>query len=74
MGHNGSEATCLHQTDAQDLQLCRTRRTRSLGRQRLTVDPLKLENISQSIRDAKRRQTGTSKQTYICMRKLHYTR
>ena len=31
MGHNGSEDTCLHQTDAQGLLLCRTRRTRPLG-------------------------------------------
>jgi hypothetical protein len=40
----GSEDTCLHQTDAQGLQLCRTRRSKSLDRQRLTVDPSKLGN------------------------------
>jgi hypothetical protein len=65
MGHNGSEDTCLHQTDAQGLQLCRTRRARSLGRLRLIFDPLKLGTGSQSIRDAQRIQTGTNKQTYI---------
>jgi hypothetical protein len=65
MGHNGSEDTCLHQTDGQDLQSRGTRRTGSLGRQRLIFDSSKLENGSQSIHDAKRRQTGTSKQTYI---------
>jgi hypothetical protein len=64
MGHNGTEDTCIHQTDAQGLQLCRTRKIRSLGCRSLTVDSLKLENGSQSIRDAKRRRTGTSKQTY----------
>jgi hypothetical protein len=64
MGHNGSEDTCLHQIDAQGLQPRRTRRVRSLGRQSLTVDSSKLENGSQSIRDAKRRQTSTRKQTY----------
>jgi hypothetical protein len=31
MGHNGSEDTCLHQTDAQGLQLRGARRTGSLG-------------------------------------------
>jgi hypothetical protein len=63
VGHNRSEDTCLHQTDAQGFQLCRTRRTRSLGRQRLIFDPLKLGTGSQSIRDAKRIQIGTNKQT-----------
>jgi hypothetical protein len=74
MGHNGSEDTCLHQTDAQGLQSRGTQRTGSLGRQRLIFDSSKLGNGSQSIRDAKRRQTGTSKQTYICIRTLHHTR
>jgi hypothetical protein len=64
MGHNRSEDTCLHQTDAHGLQLCRTRGIRSLGRRSLTVDSSKLENGSLSIRDAKRKRTGTSKQTY----------
>jgi hypothetical protein len=32
MGHNRSEDTCLHQTDAQDLQPCRTWRAGSFGR------------------------------------------
>jgi hypothetical protein len=35
----------------------------SLGRRRLIFDPLKLENRSQSIRDAQRIQTDTNKQT-----------
>jgi hypothetical protein len=74
MGHNGSEDTCLHQTDAQGLQLCRIRRTRSLGRQRLTVNSLKLENILRSIGDAQRIQTDTDKQTYTYIRTLHHTR
>jgi hypothetical protein len=65
MGHNESEDTCLHQTDAQGLQSRRTRRAISLGRQRLIFDPLKLGDGSQSIRDAQRIQTGTNKQTYI---------
>jgi hypothetical protein len=65
MGHNGSEDTCLHQTDAQGLPLCGPRRTRSLGRQLLIFDPSKLGNGSQSIRDAQRIQTGTNKQIYI---------
>ena len=50
MGHNGSEDTCLHQTDAQDLRSRRTRRVRSLGRQSLTVDSSKLRNESRSNR------------------------
>jgi hypothetical protein len=54
MGHNRSKDTCLHQTDAQGLQPCGTRRTGSLGRQRLIFDPSKLGNGSQSIRDAQR--------------------
>ena len=74
MGHNGSEDTCLHQTDAQGLQLCRTRRSKSLDRQRLTVDPSKLGNGSQSIRDGQRIQTGTNKHTYICIRTLHHSK
>ena len=61
MGHNRSEDTCFHQTDAQDLQPRRTRRTLSLGHQGLIVDSSKLGNISKSIRDAQRIQTGTSK-------------
>ena len=61
MGHNRSEDTFLHQTDAQDIQSRRTRRTRSLGRQLLIFDPSKLGNESQSIRDAQRIQTGTHK-------------
>jgi hypothetical protein len=65
MRHNGSEDTCLHQTDAQALQLCRIRRIRSLGCRSLTVDSSKLENGSQSIRDAQRIKTGTNKQTHI---------
>ena len=63
MGHNRSEDTCLHQRDAQGLQPRGTRRTGSLGRQRLIFDPSKLGNGSQSIRDAQRIQTGTNKQT-----------
>jgi hypothetical protein len=51
MGHNGSEDTCLHQTDAQGHQLRGTQRARSLGRRSLTVDSSKLGNGSQSIRD-----------------------
>jgi hypothetical protein len=35
----------------------------SLGRRRLIFDPLKLENRSQSIRDAQQIQTDTNKQT-----------
>jgi hypothetical protein len=73
MGHNGTEDTCLHQTDAQDLQPHRTRRTRSLGRQLLIFDSSKLGNGLQSIRDAQRIQTGTNKQTYICIRTLHHS-
>ena len=71
MGHNGSEDTCLHQTDAQGLQLRGTRRARSLGRQLLIFDPSKLGNGSQTIRDAQRIPTGTNKQTnkYMYMRK-----
>jgi hypothetical protein len=71
MGHNRSDGTCLHQTDAQGLQSRGTRRTGSLGRQRLIFDPSKLGNESQSIRDAQRIQTGTNKQTniYIYMHK-----
>jgi hypothetical protein len=65
MGHNGSEDTCLHQTDAQGLQLRGTRRARSLGRRSLIVDSSKLGIGSQSIRDAQRIQPGTNKQTYI---------
>jgi hypothetical protein len=65
MGHNGSEDTCLHQTDAQCLQLRGTRRARSLGRRSLIVDSSKHGNGSQSIRDAQRIQTGTNKQTNI---------
>jgi hypothetical protein len=65
MGHNESENTCLHQTDAQDLQLCRTRRAGSLGRQRLIFDSSKLGNGSQSIRDAT--NTYRHKQTNIYM-------
>jgi hypothetical protein len=64
MGHNGSEDTCLHQTDAQDLQLRGTQRARSLGRRNLTVDSSKLRNKSQSNRNVKRRRIDTSKQTY----------
>ena len=63
MGHNGSEDTCLHQTDAQGLQSRGTQRTGSLGRQHLIFDSSKLGNGSQSIRDAQRIQTGTNKQT-----------
>ena len=73
IGHNGSEDTCLHQIDAQGLQPRRTRRVRSLGRQSLTVDSSKLENGSQSIRDAQRIQTGINKQPYICIRTLHHS-
>jgi hypothetical protein len=40
-------------------------RTRSLGRQRLIVDSSKLGNEPRSSRNAKRRQIGTSKQTYM---------
>jgi hypothetical protein len=69
MGHNGSEDTCLHQTDAQGIHSRRTRRVQSLGRRSLTVDSSKLENGSRTIRGAKRRQTSTSKQTYIYMHK-----
>jgi hypothetical protein len=65
VGHNRSEDTCLHQTDAQGLQLYGTRRARSQGRQRLIFDPSKLGNGSQSIRDAQRIQTCTNKQTHI---------
>jgi hypothetical protein len=65
MGHNRLEDTCLHQTDAQGLQLRGTRRARSLGRRSLTVDSSKLGNGSQSIRDAQRIQTGTNKQPYM---------
>jgi hypothetical protein len=53
--------TCLHQTDAQDLQPHRTQKAWSLGRQRLILDSSKLGNGSQSIRDAQQIQTGTSK-------------
>jgi hypothetical protein len=53
--------------------LCRTRRTRSLGRQRLIFDSLKLGDGSHSNRNAKRRQTDTRKQTHICIRTLHHT-
>jgi hypothetical protein len=74
MGHNRSEDTCLHQTDAQGLQSHRTRRTRPLGRQRLTVDSSKLGNEPQSIRDAQRIRTDIDKQTYTCIRTLHYTK
>jgi hypothetical protein len=73
MGHNGSEDTCLHQTDAQGLQSHGTRRTGSLGRQRLIFDPLKLGNGSHSNRNAKQRRTDTSKKTHICIRTLHHT-
>jgi hypothetical protein len=73
MGHNGSDDTCLHQTDAQSLRSRRTQRIRSLGRQLLIFDPSKLGNRSQSIRDAQRIQTGTNKQTYICIRTLHHS-
>jgi hypothetical protein len=73
MRHNGSEDTCLHQTDAQGLQPCRTRRAISLGRQRLIFDSLRLGDGSHSNRNAKRRQTDTSKQTHICIRTLHHT-
>ena len=73
MGHNRSEDTCLHQTDARGFQFCRTRRIRSLGRQRLIVDSLKLGDGSHSNRNVKRRQTDTSKQTHICIRTLHHT-
>jgi hypothetical protein len=66
MGHDRSEDTCLHQTDAQGLQSRGTRRTGSLGRQRLIVDPSKLENGSQSNRKAK---TNRHKQTNIYMHK-----
>jgi hypothetical protein len=68
-----SEDTCLHQIDAQGLQLCRTRRARSLGRRSLIFDPSKLRNRSQSIRDAQRIQTGTNEQTYIYIRTLHHS-
>jgi hypothetical protein len=61
MGHNESDDTCLHQTDAQGLQPCRTRRAGSLGRKRLIFNPSKLINGSQSIRDTQRIQTGTNK-------------
>jgi len=64
MGHNRSKDTCLHQTDAQDLQPCRTRRAGSFGRPSLTVDSSKLRNEPRSNRNATRRRTGTSKQTY----------
>jgi hypothetical protein len=40
----------------------------------LIFDFSKLGNGSQSIRDAKRRQTGTSKQTYIYIRTLHHSK
>ena len=63
MGHNRSEDTCLHQTDAQSLQPRRTQRARSLGRQPLIFDPSKLGNGSQTIRDAQRILTGTNEQT-----------
>jgi hypothetical protein len=65
MGHNGLEDTCLRQTDAQSLQTCRTRRVRSLGRQRLIVDSSKLGREPRSNRNAERRRIGTSKQTYV---------
>jgi hypothetical protein len=74
MGHNGSEDTCLHQTDAQGLQSRRTQRTRSLGRQRLTIDSSKLGNESRSIRDAQRIRIDIDKQTYTCIRTLHHTK
>jgi hypothetical protein len=61
MGHNRSEDTCLHQTDAQGLQSRRTRRARSLDRQRLIFDSSKLGNGSHSIRDAQRIEASTSK-------------
>jgi hypothetical protein len=71
MGHNRSKDTCLHQTDAQGLRSCGTRRTASLGRQRLIFDSSKLEHGSQIIRDAQRILTGTNEQTnkYMYMRK-----
>jgi hypothetical protein len=73
MRHNGTEDTCLHQTDAQGLRSRGTRRTGSLGRQRLMFDSSKLENGSQSIHNAERGQTDTSKQTHKCIRTLHHT-
>jgi hypothetical protein len=74
MGHNGSEDTCLHQTDAQGLQSRGTQGTGSLGRPRLIFDSLKLRNRSQSIRDAQRIQTSTNKHTYKYVRTLHHAR
>jgi hypothetical protein len=61
MGHNRSEDTCLHQTDAQGLQSRGTRRTGSFGRRSLIFDSSKLGNGSQFIRDAQQIQTGTNK-------------
>jgi hypothetical protein len=40
----------------------------------LIFDSSKLRNGSQSIHDANRRQTDTSKQTYICIRTLHHSK
>ena len=65
MGHNKSKDTCLRQTDAQDLQPRRTRRTGSFGRQSLIFDSSKLGNGSQSIRDAQQIQTGTNKHIHV---------
>jgi hypothetical protein len=53
MRHNGSEDTCLHQTDAQGIQSRRTRGACSLGRRSLTVDSLKLGDGSHSNRNTK---------------------
>jgi hypothetical protein len=61
MGHNRLENTCLHQTDAQDLQSRGTRRTGSLGRQRLIFDPSKLEDRLRSIGDTQQIRTNTDK-------------
>jgi hypothetical protein len=49
-------------------------RARSLGRRSLTVDSSKFGNESRSNRNTKRRQTDTSKQTYMCIRILHHSK
>jgi hypothetical protein len=54
MGHNGSEDTCLHKTDAQGLHSRRTRRVQSLGRRSLTVDSSKLRKGSRFVHDSMR--------------------
>jgi hypothetical protein len=65
MGHNGTEDTCLHQTDAQGLRSRRTRIIGSFGRRSLTVDSSKHGREPRSNRNAERRRTGTNKQTYM---------